>query len=228
MTSDSHGPNVIEINGGAMLLTTVGGGNAVHLTAAAESSDGREAVPDYYFRADDDRVPAGYDRAALLDPRWSETTLCGRQWAVMVGGDGGAIGRYGETAFAPNCRRCLTLLDRHFPKPAPDDRIVLVAQLVADVVVDRHGFAEIHGVPGDQQDQLRKAVRTLIRKRTRFAVRTHLINGIVYIECDEAYKHYADRHGRDAAEAMGAAPAGEPVPHRERDWVIQWSTWAVS
>jgi hypothetical protein len=69
----------------------------------------------------------------------------------MVGGDGGAIGRYGETAFASNCRRCLTLLDRHFSKPALDDRIVLVAQLVADVVVDRHGLAEIHGVPGDQQ-----------------------------------------------------------------------------
>jgi hypothetical protein len=164
MTPGSYGPNVIEINGAAMLLTTVGSGIAVHLTAAAPSG-GREAVPDYYFRTADDRVSPSYDHARLLDPRWSETTLCGRRWAVMVGGDGGAIGPFGETAFAPNCRRCLGLLDRHFPRPVPDDRIVLISQLTADVVLDRHGFAEIHGVPGDQQDQLRKAIRTLIRKR---------------------------------------------------------------
>jgi hypothetical protein len=146
----------------------------------------------------------------------------------MVGGDGGAIGRYGEVAFAPTCRRCLTLIDRHFPKPAPDDRLALVAQIAADLVIDRHGFAEIHGVPGDQQDQLRKAVRTLIRKRTNYAVRTHLINGVVYIECQAAYDQRADRHGREAVEAISAALAGEPVPQRERDWVISWSTWGVS
>jgi hypothetical protein len=213
-----------------MLLTTTGGGVAVHLTAAADEPDGgREAVPDFYFGTDDtDRVPAGYDQAALLEPRWSETTICGRQWAVMVGGDGGAIGRYGEEAFAPTCRRCLTLIDRHFPNPVPDDRLALVAQLAADVVIDRHGFAEIHGVPGDQQNQLRKAVRDLIHKRTNFSVRTHQVNGVVYIECQEAYDQRADRHDREAADAIGALLAGEPVPHRERDWVISWSTWDVS
>jgi hypothetical protein len=114
----AHGPNIIEINGAAMLLTTTGGGTAIHLTAAATPDTGREAVPDLYFdSSDNDPVPAGYDPAALLEPRWSEKTLCGRDWAVMVGGDGGAIGRYGEVAFAPTCRRCLALIDRHFPKP---------------------------------------------------------------------------------------------------------------
>jgi hypothetical protein len=50
MTFNPHGPNVIEINGAAMLLTTIGGGVAVHLTAAAVAPDtGREAVPDVYF-----------------------------------------------------------------------------------------------------------------------------------------------------------------------------------
>ncbi|GAA2487417.1 hypothetical protein [Winogradskya humida] len=109
-------------------------------------------------------------------------------------------------------------------KPEPDDRLALVAQLAADTVIDRHGCAEIHGVPGDQQSQLRKAVRARIRQRTGFAVRTHLINGAIYIECDEAYKKYAGGHGRNAAEAMSAALNGEPIPQRERDWVIHWST----
>ena len=228
MNPDAHGPNTIDINGAAILLTTTGGGTAVHLTRATENpSDGRGAVLDFYFDTED-RVPAGYDRAALLKPQWSETTLCGRQWAVMVGGDGGAVGRYGQTAFAPTCRRCLTLIDRHFPQPKPDDRLALVAQLAADIVLDRHGYAEIQGVPGDQQDQLRKAVRIRIRQRTGFTVRTHMINGIVDIECDEAYQKYADQHGRAAAEAMSAALSGEPIPHRERDWVIRWATWGAS
>jgi hypothetical protein len=70
------------------------------------------------------------------------TTLCGREWAIMVGGDGGAIGRYGEVAFAPSCRRCLAIIDRHFPKPPPDSRLILVAQMAAGTVVDQRGFAE--------------------------------------------------------------------------------------
>jgi hypothetical protein len=36
MPSDPHGTNVIEVNGTAMLLTTTGGGVAVHLTVAVE------------------------------------------------------------------------------------------------------------------------------------------------------------------------------------------------
>jgi hypothetical protein len=99
-----------------MLLTTTGGGVAVHLTAAAKTpDDGREAVPGDFVDADGGGltdVPDGYDRAALTEPRWAETTLCGREWAVIVGGDGGAIGRYGGVAYAPTCRCCLTLIDR--------------------------------------------------------------------------------------------------------------------
>jgi hypothetical protein len=199
MNPDTHGPNTIDINGAAMLLTTTGGGTAVHLTRVADNPrDGREAVPDFYFDAED-RIPAYYDRAALLKPQWSETTLCGRQWAVMVGGDGGAVGRYGQTAFAPSCRRCLALIDRHFPQPEPDDRLALVAQLAADIVLNRHGYAEIHGVPGDQQDQLRKAVRIRIRQRTGFTVRTHMINGV-----------HPCRHGRAYREVRGFCTSEVP------------------
>ncbi|GIJ47401.1 hypothetical protein Val02_42870 [Virgisporangium aliadipatigenens] len=111
MTPDPLGPNVIDIHGAPMLLTTSGGGGAVHLTAAAAApAAGREAVPHRYFHdggVDRGDVAAGSDRAVLTAPRWATATLCGRPWAVMVGGDGTAISRYGEIAYAPTCRRCL-------------------------------------------------------------------------------------------------------------------------
>jgi hypothetical protein len=230
MPSEPHGANVIEVNGTAMLLTTTGGGVAVHLTVAAEEpGTGREAVPDFYFNNDrrtNDSL-AGYDRAALTEPRWSQTTLCGRRWAIMVGGDGGDVSGHGEVAFAPTCRRCLTLIDRHFPKPPPDSRLSLVAQLAADVVVNLRGYAEIHDVPGDQQDQLRKTIRALLRQRTQHPVRTYSINGVVYVECQAIHQQRADQGMREAAEAISAALAGDPVPRAERDWVISWATWDV-
>jgi hypothetical protein len=224
----AHGPNTIEINGAAMLLTTVGGGDAVHLTATTAPADGREAVPDFYFDHGNDRVPPNYDPAALRERRWSDKTLCGRVWAVMVGGDGGAIDRYGDVAYAPTCRRCLTLIDRHFPKPEPDDRLALVAQLASDVVMDRRGYAEIHHVPGDQQDTLRKAVRAAIRKRVDHSVRTYSINGVIYVECRAVYDRYAHQNDCEAANAVSAVLKGEPPPQRERDWVISWTTWGVT
>jgi hypothetical protein len=223
----AHGPNTIEINGAAMLLAAVSGGTAVHLTAATTPVAGRGAVPDFYFDGND-RVPGGYDLAALRERRWSAKTICGRVWAVMVGGDGGAVGRYGDVAYAPTCRRCLTLIDRHFPPPKPDDRLELVAQLAADVVVDRRGFAEIHHVPGDQQDALRKAIRTAIRKRVDHSVRTHSINGVIYVECQAMYDRHARQNDHGAAGAIDAVLKGEPPPHRERDWIISWETWGVA
>jgi hypothetical protein len=229
MPSDRHGPNVIEVNGTAMLLTTTSGGVAVHLAAAAEKpGTGREAVLDFYFDSDRAVTLAGYDRAALTEPRWSRTTLCGRGWAIMVGGDGGAIGRYGEAAFAPTCRRCLTLIDRHFPKPTPDSRLALVAQLAADAVINQRGFAEVHGVPGDQQDELRRTVRALVRKQAAHPVRTYSISGIIYVECQAIYDQRADESDRDAAEAVEAVLKGEPPSQRERDWVISWNAWDVA
>ncbi|GAA4954806.1 hypothetical protein GCM10023224_45330 [Streptomonospora halophila] len=53
MSFERYGPNVIDINGMVMLLTTTSGGVAVHLTAAAQEPDiGREAVWDFYFDSD--------------------------------------------------------------------------------------------------------------------------------------------------------------------------------
>lgn len=231
MSATAHGVNAIEVNGAAMLLTTTGGGVAVHLTAAVENPGiGREAVPDFYFtgemRTDDDAL-TGYDRAALTAPRWSPTTLCGRGWVAMAGGDGGAVGRFGKVAFAPTCRRCLALIDRHFPKPTPDSRLIIVARLVADAVVNQCGYAEIHDVPGDQQAELRRAVRAMIRKRTTHAVRTYVVDGTIHVECRVIHDEWAGGGGHEAAESIGAALAGQPMPETDRDWVIDWTAWEV-
>ncbi|SHN24958.1 hypothetical protein [Cryptosporangium aurantiacum] len=234
MPSAGHGPNVIEVTGRPMLLTATSSGVAVHLaTVADEPGSGREAVHDVHFddaNGDEDRTMSGYDRTALTAPLWSRTTLCGREWAVMVGGDGGPVVRNGDVAFAPTCRRCLALIDRHFPAPKPDSRLALVAGLAADVVVDQRGFAEIHGVPGDQQAELRRTVRRLIRQRTNQSVRTFVAGGNVYVECPEIH---AEKVGQGAprapaaldAVALDAAFAGELPPRAERDWVISWQTW---
>lgn len=47
---------------------------------------------DFYFDTSDELYRLAvdnYDREDLLDPRWAETTLCGRAWAVMISGEGG-------------------------------------------------------------------------------------------------------------------------------------------
>lgn len=241
MPPERHGPNAIVIDGTPMLLTITGGGVAVHLAAAAgpgreagpgggaaAAGPGREAVDDLHFGDRYDGEPlTGYDRAALTEPRWSPRTLCGREWAVMAGGDGGPVGRHGEVAYAPTCRRCLALIDRHFPPPTPDSRLALVARLAADTVVEQRGFAEIHGVPGDQEPELRRTVRALIRERTGHSVRTYSVNGIVFIECRAIHDQHADRTGREAAEAVDAFLNGEPLPRREKDWLISWTAWDV-
>lgn len=230
MFSGKHGLNVIEVNGTSMLLTLSGGGDAVHLTApAGESETGCTAVPDYYFDHEDDtRTLTDYNHEALCEPQWREATLCGREWAVMAGGDGGPVGRFGEVAFAPTCRRCLASIDRHFPKPPADPRLAIVAKIAADTVVEQRGFAEIHGVPGDQQNELRAKVRSLIRERTGYSVRTFVSRAVVYVECQEIYDQRAEEGLREAAEALDAFYKGEPPPPRDRYWVISWDAWDIT
>lgn len=231
MSRDAFGVNAVEVNGGALLLTTTGGGVAVHLTApASQEGGGREAAWDFSVDRggkDDAGSADRYDRRALSERRWLYTTLCGRQWAVMVGGEGGAIGPFGEVAFAPTCRRCLSLIDRHFAPPTPDARLPLIVGLAADAVINLRGFAEVHGVPGDQQEALRREVRTLIRLRTGHSVRTYCSRGIVYIECHAIYEQHAGQVGREASEAVGRVLSGEPVMPQERDWAISWAAWDV-
>jgi hypothetical protein len=228
--STLHGPNVIEVAGSPLLLTSTSGGSAVHLTSVKrDGEEGREALPDYFFTGEvrnrSVETLRGYDRIALVEPIWSDTTLCGRDWAIMVGGDGGDVSGFGEVAFAPTCRRCLALIDRHFPAPSADGRMALVASLAADVVLERRGFVEVHGVPGDQQDQLRKAIRAIVRTRTGQSMRTSVSGGVVHGICQAIYDSRSEEAQQEIRQHLEYVWSDTPIPREERYWIVDWEAW---
>lgn len=229
MRDGLHGPNVIAAGESLLLLVAVSGGEAVHLARRHEPpQQGRGAVPEHYLTGGDserEAVQRHYDVEALREPIWEHTTMCGRVWALMVGGDGGTLSRYREPAFAPTCRRCLALMDRLFPAPAVDRRVPVVAQVVCDVVRE-HGYAEVREVPGDQLAVLRKEIRSLIKQRTSHPVQTFIHGDLLLVVCDPLRDQEAEM--RAAAEAIGAVLFGDqplPATQAERRWVVSWTAW---
>ena len=90
----------------------------------------------------------------------------------MVGGDGGSISPWGEDPeFVPTCKWCLAVLGRIFPPPPVHPQLPVIARVVADSVRE-HGYAEVHGVPGDQQTELRRHIRALVREETGYSCQT--------------------------------------------------------
>jgi hypothetical protein len=211
--------NVIEVSGRQFLLTATAG-DAVHLTReAGRGEGGKAAVPDHYIE-DFERT---YDRASIMDPRWAETTLCGRDWIVMEADpDGDEDG----AASVPSCRRCLALMDRLFPAPALDERFPLVVQVVTDTVLEL-GHAELRGIPGDHQAALRAQVRSAVRKRTGYGLRSYVHESMVIFVCDPIYQQHAVEDSRAAAEAMDAFLTGKPAPLLPTPWRLHWDTWAA-
>ncbi|OHV54012.1 hypothetical protein CcI156_03450 [Frankia sp. CcI156] len=232
MTVSKFGVNAVDVGGRSMLLTVTSGGDVIHLARLADlESSGRGAVHDFYFDSSRPHLSptaAHYVREELLAPRWAETTLCGSVWAVMVGGEGGPLREDGRVAFAPTCRRCLTLIDRFYPTPRADRRLSLVAQLAADVVCEQ-GFAEVRSVPGDQQAELRKRIRKLVRARTGHGSKTFSLETTIYVECREIYDQHASEHSRVAMEALNQflTAGGEALSRRPADWVVSWEAWDV-
>ena len=147
----------------------------------------------------------------------------------MIAGEGGPFDDINdEVAFSPSCRRCLAAMDKLFPAPQPDARVTLVAQLAADSVGE-HGHAEIRGVPGDQQDAVRKAVRTRVRARTGQNCRSHVHETTVLFVSEAIYAEHAEENMRAAAEAIDRALAGDdPTPVHEPEWRVFWDTWNVN
>jgi hypothetical protein len=228
MASTRYGVNTISA-GKAVFLLTVGGGDAIHLTGeSAQGAAGQEAVPEFYFRASQPgsaQLKRDYEQTLLAAPRWAEKTLCGRPWIRMASGEGGPIDEFGEDeAFAPTCRRCLSLMDRLFPEPRRDDRFPLVAQMVTDLIME-HGYAEVRGVPGDQQAALRKHVRSAVRRRTGHGTQTFVHESMVIFVCEPIHEQHAAENMRAAAEAMNRFLTGEPVQAEERAWRLSWDTW---
>lgn len=213
-----RGLNVIEVSGKQFLITATAG-DAIHLTRETGSEEsGRAAVPNHYV----DDFGQTYDMAAILEPKWVETTLCGRQWILM---EGDRDGEEGGASGAPSCRRCLALLDKLFPAPKLNDRFPLIVQIIADTVLE-YGTAEILDVPGDQQAALRREVRAEVKKRTGYGLTTHAHESMVIFVCDPIYDLHADEHMRRGAAAMDAILTGKPAPSQPPTR-LSWSTWAA-
>lgn len=215
--------NVIRV-GGREFLLTVGGGAAVHLAREAGDEEERvAAAPDH----DLGDLEAAYDKAALEELRWLETTLCGRRWILMASGEDSEDG---EAVFAPTCRRCLALMDKLFPEPVLDPRFPVVVQVLTDTVME-YGTAEILGVPGDQQAALRREVRAAVRKRIGHGMETYAHESMVIFVCQPVYDQHAGGHARMAAEVMDRAAAsllrGEPVTPMPSPMRLSWDAWAV-
>lgn len=212
--------NVIEVSGRQFLLTATAG-DAVHLTREVGSAEvGKAAVPDHYI----EDFERSYDRASIVHPGWSETTPCGRDWIVM---EADRDGDEAEAASVPSCRSCLALMDRFFPAPALDERFPLVVQVVTDTVLEL-GHAELRGVPGDHQAALRAQVRSAVRKRTGYGLRSCVHESMVIFVCDPIYQQHADEDSRAAADVMDAFFTGKPVPSLPTPWRLHWGTWAAS
>ena len=213
-----RGLNTIEVSGKQFLLTATAG-DAIHLTRETDSKEGGQAaVPDHYV----DDFDQTYEMAAILDPKWEGTTLCGRQWILM---EGDHDGEEGEASDAPSCRRCLALLDKLFPAPKLNDNFPLIVQIIADTVLE-YGTAEILAVPGDQQAALRREVRAVVKKRTGYRLTTHAHESMVIFVCDPIYDLHADEYMRRGAAAIDAILTGKPVPPQSPTH-LSWSTWAA-
>src|SRR5262245_7474007 len=232
MQEGKYGVNSITVGATELLLTSAGGGMAVHLAPVADTGAAQAAVPDYCFTPEAARRRPGlvnYDHDALRAARWSETTLCGRAWGVMVGGDGGSISPWGaDPEFAPTCKRCLALMDRMFPSPPAHPQLPLIVRVVSDSVAD-HGYAEVHDVPGDQQTELRRRIRALVRKETGHSCQSLVHESMVVVVCEPIAQLHREEERREAAQRMGELLfSGEPVtPRPDPEWRHSWSTWAV-
>jgi hypothetical protein len=221
-----RGVNAIRV-GGTEFLLTVTAGEAVHLSREAGPGEaGRGAVPRSSLRSRRGNAGVrwrGYDQAALGEPRWAEVTLCGRTWITMAGGDAAEPGVDEDSV--PSCRRCLAVMDKHFPEPELDDRFALVVQVITDTVAE-HGYAEMWHVPGDQQAALRKQVRSAVKKRTGYGAQTLVRDSMIVFICDPVYQQHAEERARAAAKAMNGVLTGEQASSLPTPWRLSWDTWA--
>jgi hypothetical protein len=227
-----HDVNSITVGALELLLTPAGGGSAVHLAALAKTAaTARSAVPDYYFAPDALRRRPGlanYDSEAPRAARWSQTTLRGRVWSAMVGGDGGPISPWSEEPkFAPTCKRCPALLDRMFPPRPVHPRLPVVAQVVTDSVAVR-GYAEVCEVPGDQQTELRRQIRLLVRQKTGHRCQTLVHDSMVFVVCQQIAENRREEHMHEVAQRLRELWSGELIaPPPDPEWRHYSSTWAT-
>lgn len=222
--------NAILVLGHELLLVEVGGGAETHLAGTAEDKSGRAAVnvrrPDVVWSQNG---PARYEDPALVDPRWEESTLCGRVWQEMAACDDGMLRRWQEVSLAPTCRSCLRVVDTWFPKADAPGGIELLAAIVTEKV-EAFGAAHVTGVPAHHVEAVRRSVRKRLRSRG-FRSQTHVVSAVVHVFSDDASAAIEPSLRRSwIDQAISRVNSGnmkdEQAPDTARD-AVDWNTWVV-
>lgn len=226
-----EGVNAISVLGRELLLVDVGGGTETHLAGTADEPAARAAVAARRTEPSQSGAApaAGYDQAALLEPRWAASTLCGRAWQEMAAGEGGAFRRWQEVSLAPTCRSCLRVVDTWFPKAEAPAGIELLASVVAEKV-EAFGSAYANGVPAQHLEAVRRAVRKRLRAKG-FRSQTHVANAVLHVFSDDAYAAIDPALSKSwinqaIARIDSGAQDDDPTLDTARD-AVDWNTWVV-
>lgn len=218
---EPHGPNDLNIGGVRYLLV---GMSSSHLAGLAEGDvRGRHALAEW--RTGTEPWAASYDLDTLFDQIWNPRTLCGLEWIEMEAGDGPPFNAAGAGVYAPSCKNCLRIVSNRLDGVAPDDRIPLVASLVVTEVLADAGTV-VTGVPGDQLEALRAAIRQQCRK-LGIPCRTYPAGGDLHVVSERLWDDMPPDQKAEiesqAASAIEDAIQGRPVVRRG----IAWNTWGV-
>lgn len=217
----AHGLNEFSIAGKRYLLVGV---SASHLAGLAGGDvPGRGALAEW--RTGVEPWAASYNLDSLRDPIWNPRTLCGLEWIEMESGDGPPFDPAGTSVHAPSCRNCLRIVYRDLESVTPDDRIPLIVGFVVDEVLAEAGSV-VTGVPGEQLEPLRSAIRQRLRS-LGIPFRTYPLGGDLHVVSEELWDDMPEDRkaeiGAQAAEVIADAIQGLPVPRRG----IDWGTWGI-
>lgn len=206
--------NTMSVVGRELLLVEVG--VEIHLASEYVDSDRTAIQIDGITGEDDD---------AIL---WEQKTLCGREWHHMAAGADDPTLLWRDAAFAPTCRACLRVVDSWLPKSTAPPGVRLLAEVVADAVVERSS-TYVTGVPGEHLETTRRAIRKALRDRG-FRSNTHVLDDVLSVWSDDVYNGLdRDELGASAAAAIGRIMTGEvsdaPAPSPQA--TIAWSTWVA-
>lgn len=222
------GVNAISVLGRDLLLVEVGGGAETHLAATAEKASGRAAI--VVRRTSRSQAAAASDlEAALLDPRWAASTLCGRAWHEMAAGDGAVPRRWQELALAPTCRSCLRVVDTWFPEAQAPAGIELLASVVAEKV-EAFGSARVTGIPAEHLEAVRRTARKCLRAKG-FRSQTVVADTVLHVFSDDAYAAIDPALTKSwIIEALSRIESGASEDEQTIDTApdaVDWNTWVV-
>ena len=217
----AHGLNELSIARKRYLLVGVSSSHLAGLTGGG--APGRGALAEW--RTGLEPWAASYDLDSLQNPTWNPHTLCGLEWIEMEPGDGPPFNRGGTSVHAPSCKNCLRIVSGDLESVTPDDRIPLIVGFVVDEVLAETGTV-VMGVPGEQLEPLRSAIRRRLRS-LGVPFRTYPLGGDLHVMSEELWDEMPEDRKAEiraqAAVAIDDAIQGRPV---QRRW-IDWRTWGV-